>query len=127
MPSVSKDSATANAAGPGTEWRGELDGYTTSLVEVSADADLTELLKGLPGDACPSPHWGYVIKGRMWWLFGDREEAFGPGDAFYVAPGHTSGADAGSEFVIFSPAEVMAEVEAHMMRRAQELQAAAQS
>ena len=48
--------------GAGTEWRGELDGYTTSFVEVAADADLTELLKGLPDDACPSPHWGYVFR-----------------------------------------------------------------
>jgi hypothetical protein len=36
------------------------------------------------------------------------------------APGHTAGADAGSEFLIFSPTEVLAEVEAHMMRRMQE-------
>jgi hypothetical protein len=87
---VSKESAKANRAGPGTEWRDELDGYTVSLVEVSADADLTELLKGLPGDACPSPHWGYVLKGRTWFRSTDREESFGPGDAFYLALGHTS-------------------------------------
>lgn len=121
MPKVSKQSATPNSDGPGTEWRADLDGYTASLVEVSADADLTELLKGLPNDQCPSSHWGYVLKGRMWFRDGEREESFGPGDAFYVRPGHTSGADKGSEFVVFSPTEVMADVEAHMMRRAQEL------
>ena len=123
VPKFSKQTATPMTEGPGTEWRSDLDGYTGSVVEVSQDADLTELLKGLPNDQCPSPHWGYVLAGRMWWRFDDREESFGPGDVFYVAPGHTSGADAGSEFVIFSPTEVMAEVEAHMMRRAEAMHA----
>ena len=124
MPSVSKDSTAGIDEGLGTEWRGELDGYTCSIVATSADVDLTALLQGLPNDQCPSPHWGYVSTGRMWFRSTDREESFGPGDAFYVKPGHTAGADAGTEFVVFSPAEVMAEVEAHMMRRAQELQGA---
>ena len=126
MPRVSKESTTGIDEGPGKEWRSELDGYTVSFVETSADADLTDLLKGLPNDQCPSPHWGYVIKGRMWFLVDDRKEAFVPGDAFYVPPGHTSGADGGSEFLIFSPTEVMADVEAHMMKRAAELYGAAE-
>ena len=121
MPKVSRSSVTPNTIGPGTEWVADLDGYSVSIVETSQDADLTELLKGLPGDQCPSPHWGYVVKGRVWFRSSDREESFEPGDAFYVAPGHTSGADADSEFVSFSPAEVIAEVEAHMMQRAKQL------
>jgi hypothetical protein len=121
MPNLSKQSVTPNTQGPGTEWAGELDGYSVSIVAVKGDTDLTPLLKGLAGDQCPSPHWGYVFKGRIWFRDGDTEEKFGPGDAFYVAPGHTAGADGGSEFVTFSPAEVMREVEAHMMRRAQEM------
>ena len=121
MPSVSKKGSTPiDQGGAGTEWRADLDGYTTSFVELRADGDLTELLKGLPGDACPSPHWGYVFAGRMWFRSPGKEESFGPGDAFYVEPGHTSGADAGTEFVIFSPTEVMAGVEAHMMQRLQQ-------
>src|SRR5437870_1265100 len=65
MPKVSKDGASPiDQGGAGTEWRGELDGYTTSFVEVRVDSDLTELLRGLPGDVCPSSHWGYVFKGR---------------------------------------------------------------
>lgn len=121
MPKLSKQSVKPNTDMPGSEWAANLDGYSTSIVEVTADTDLTPLLQGLPGDACPSPHWGYVIKGRLWFRSGDRTEEFGPGDAYYVAPGHTSGADGGSEFVNFSPSEIMAEVEAHMGRRAQEL------
>ena len=124
MPKVSKSSTTMQDHGDhGKEWGAELDGYSASFVEVGVDADNTPLLKGLPGDQCPCPHWGYVLKGRMWWRFDDRTEEIGPGEAFYVEPGHTSGADAGSEFVIFSPSEIYAEVNAHMGRRAQELMA----
>ncbi|MCA1833445.1 MAG: hypothetical protein ABR548_01640 [Actinomycetota bacterium] len=123
MPKMSRESTTPDAQGPATEWRAELNGYTASIVKLDADGDLTELLKGLPGDHCPSPHWGYVFKGRMWFRDGDQEEAFGAGDAFYVNPGHTSGADEGTEFVVFSPTEIMSGVEAHMMQRAKELSA----
>ena len=122
MPKLTKSAVPPNSEGPGTEWRSELDGYIVSLVKVDADADLTELLKGLPGDQCPSPHWGYVTKGSLWWRYDmDRNETIEAGEAFYVPPGHTSGANAGAEFVVFSPAETMGEVEAHMARRAQEL------
>src|SRR5437867_9487786 len=121
MPRLSKQGVEPNTEMPGKEWAADLDGYSVSIVEVNADTDLTELLKGLPGDQCPAPHWGYVIAGRTWFRSGSGEESFGPGDAFYVAPGHTSGADDGSEFVVFTPSEIMAEVGAHMARRAQEL------
>lgn len=121
MPKLSKQSGPGNDQGVGVEWAGTLDGYTVSIVETKADADLTPLLQGLPNDQCPSPHWGVVSKGRVWFRSDHGEESFGPGDAFYVAPGHTSGADGGSEFVVFSPAETMAEVEAHVAKRAQEL------
>jgi hypothetical protein len=91
MPSMSKDTGTRTDWGePGVEWRADLDGYVTSFVTVGSDVDLTPLLQGLPGDVCPSPHWGYVFKGRTWWRFADREETFGEGDAYYVPPGHTS-------------------------------------
>lgn len=123
MPQVSKASAAhVDQMGPGTEWHEELGEYKVGFVKVTADADLTELLKGLPNDQCSCPHWGYVQKGRIWWRFGDREEVHEAGDAFYVPPGHTSGAGADSEFVIFSPSELIKTVEAHMMRRAQQLQ-----
>jgi len=122
MPKHSKESAQPMDMGAlGVEWRADLDGYVIEFVTVSQDVDLTPLLQGLPNDQCPSPHWGYVFKGRMWWRYGDREESINPGEAFYAVPGHTSGADAGSEFVIFSPAEVLAEVEANMNKRAAQL------
>jgi hypothetical protein len=125
MPKLSTLSAEAVDLGIGTEAAAELGGYKVSYVNVNEDTDLTPLLQGLPDDKCPCPHWGYVFKGRMWWRLGDHEESHEAGDAFFVPGGHTSGADAGSEFVIFSPTEQMAPVDEHIRRRAEELQSAA--
>ena len=123
MPKLSKQSAEEMRQGPGTYWAGQLGGYTTNLVINAQDADLTPLLQGLPDDKCPSPHWGYVFKGTMWWRYADgHEEVIREGEAFYAPPGHTAGASGGSEFLVFSPSEIMGPVEAHMAKRAQELQ-----
>jgi hypothetical protein len=73
MARFSKRDVTPSQQGPGTEWRTDLDGYTVSMVAVEADTDLTELLRGLPGDVCPSPHWGVVTRGSMWFRAGAHE------------------------------------------------------
>ena len=46
-----------------------------------------------------------------------------PGDAFYVPPGHLQRADAGTEYLQFSPAKEMAEVEQQVMKNMQAMQA----
>ena len=127
MAKVSKQSAAKfeDWGPPGKEWSQVLDGQHVSFVEVGEDADLSPLLVGLPNDQCQCPHWGYVLKGRNWFRYGGSEELHEAGDAFYVPPGHTSGAFAGAEFVIFSPEKEMAEVQAHMERRVRELQTSA--
>ena len=48
---------------------------------------------------------GYVIKGKVAFRSGDREEVFEAGDAYYVGPGHTPVLYAGTEVVEFSPTE----------------------
>jgi hypothetical protein len=70
------------------------------------------------------PALGVRLKDRVWFRSDVGEDSYSPGDAFYVSAGHTSGADADSEFLIFSLSEQISEVEAHMARRAQELQSA---
>ncbi len=126
MPKLSKDTA-ANVTDMGPAGVGrwtELGGYRGEIVTVAQDTDLTPLLKGLPNDQCQCPHLGYVFAGRIWFRTDDGEESVTAGEAFYFGAGHTSGADAGTEFVIFSPSDKVAELEAHMMARAQELQSA---
>lgn len=58
----------------------------------------------------------------MTWCFADHEEVFEAGDAYYVPPGHAPKADAGSEFVQFSPSEQLQAVEQAMMERMREIQ-----
>jgi len=126
MPKVSKETATRVQELPqGKEWTKDLDGYSVSIVTVGGAADLTPLLKGLPNDQCQCPHWGYVFKGSMWFDDGKTRDVIEAGNAFYIPAGHTSGASDNTEFVIFSPTEMMEELEAHMAKRAQELQNAA--
>jgi len=126
MPKVSRDSAehVEHMGEAGADHWSDLGGYRAEFVTVKQDTDLTPLLAGLPNDECQCAHLGYVLKGRMWFRSGGREESCAPGDAFYFTPGHTSGADAGSEFVIFTPSDQAAELAAHMMKRAQELRSA---
>jgi hypothetical protein len=126
MPKVSKESAAETADhGVVEEWREDVaGGYTVSFVSFRQDIDGTPLLKGLPGDSCHCPHWGYVLKGRLTYRFADHEEVFEAGDAFYLPPGHVPLATAGSELVQFSPSDELKVVEATMMRNMQPLQGA---
>lgn len=104
MPKASRETASERTDGPGFAARYETfeGGYTVGFETFTEDADLTPLLKGLPGDRCPSPHWGYVIKGTLTYI-GDQREAIEGGEAFYVPAGHTLTADAGTEVIFFSP------------------------
>jgi mannose-6-phosphate isomerase-like protein (cupin superfamily) len=107
------------------EVRGEdLDGYRTEFVSIRQGHDLAPLLKGLPDDHCQCPHWGYVFKGKLTWRFGDHEEVVEAGDAYYAPPGHAPEAEAGSEFIQFSPAEQLREVEETIMKNMKEMQGA---
>jgi cupin domain len=123
MPKVSKDSAAhVEDHGQVEDRHEDVDGYTINFVSFREDIDGTPLLRGLPGDSCQCPHWGYVLKGRLTFRFADHEEVFEAGDAFYLPPGHVPLADADSEYVQFSPAEPLRETEAAMMRNMQAMQ-----
>ena len=125
MPKVSRESAAqVEDHGPVEERHEDVDGYTIQFVSFRADIDATPLMKGLPGDACPCPHWGYVVKGRVTYRFADHDEVFEAGDAFYLPPGHIPLADAGSEILQFSPAEQLHVVAETMTRNAMQMQQA---
>jgi hypothetical protein len=44
--------------------------------------------------------------------YDQEQEEYGAGDAFYMSPGHIPAAEAGTEFVIFSPKDELAATEA---------------
>jgi hypothetical protein len=125
MPKVSRDSAAnVERHGPVDDRNEDLDGYTVNFVTFDADIDGTPLLKGMPADNCPCPHWGYVLKGRVTYRFADHDEVFEAGDAFYLPPGHIPIVDAGCELVQFSPADQLRQVTEQMTANMQAAQGA---
>jgi hypothetical protein len=106
MPKVSRATAPqVEDAGVMVGHYGELDGYTVGFEHFRQTADAAPLFKGLPDDRCQSPHWGYVVKGRITFRFADREEVYETGDAYYAPPGHVPAIEAGTELVEFSPTD----------------------
>jgi hypothetical protein len=125
MPKVSLESATQGGDyGPVFEKSEDVDGYTVNFVTFRQDLDQGPMLKGLPNDECHCPHWGYVFKGRLTFRSGDHEDVFEAGDAFYLPPGHVGVAnEPGTEYLMFSPSEQLAEVTAVVMKNMQAMQA----
>ena len=125
MPKVSKDTATKGGEfGPVTDRSDELQGYTVGFTEFHADIDGTALVKGLPDDRCQCPHWGYVFKGKLVFEYADGEETYEAGEAFYAPPGHVPVLHAaGTELVMFSPAEELRKTEEVIAKNMQAMQA----
>ena len=85
---------------------------------------LAPLLRGLPGGQCHCPHWGYVFKGRLTWRFADHEEVYEAGRRVLRPAGpHAAWPRPGAEFVQFSPAEELREVDAAITRGLKAMQA----
>ena len=125
MPKVSKQSAAhVEHVGPVEDRHEDVHGYTIDFVSFSDDIDATPIMQGLPNDNCSCPHWGYVLKGRMTFSFGDHDEVIEAGDAFYLPPGHIPKVAAGTEMVQFSPTEQLNEVSRHMTENMQRMQSA---
>lgn len=79
-----------------------------SMIVCHKTLDISPLLKGLPSDLCQCPHWGMILKGRKLVKYVDHEEILESGDAYYMAPGHTTVTDAGTEWLEFSPCKELA-------------------
>jgi hypothetical protein len=83
----------------------ELGGYLVEFTTFRADADATPFFKGLPDDRCQSPHWGYVLRGKLTFRYSEHDEIYESGDAYYAPPGHIPVVAADTEIVEFSPTE----------------------
>ena len=95
----------------GEEWGGQLVRHLT----LPPGADFRPLFQGLPGDACQSSHWGYVLEGAICVRFADgTEETSRAGDLYYWPGGHTGWTDEGVTFLEFSPAEDLRPVLEHV-------------
>jgi mannose-6-phosphate isomerase-like protein (cupin superfamily) len=115
MPFTSRETAKEQDFGQAIDRTAELEGYSCSFVTIQQTHSLKDMLAGLPNGQCHCPHWGYLLSGRMSVDYGDRSEEYRAGDAFYMPAGHVPTADAGSEFVIFSPADELKATEEAIM------------
>lgn len=126
MPKVSRTSIEhVEEHGPVEERWEDVGDTRIQFVSFKTDVDATPLLKGLPGDHCSCPHWGYVFAGLIRFRFGDHEEVYEAGDAFSVEGGHVPAAEAGTEYLSFSPAKELAVVTKAMIANAQLMMAQA--
>lgn len=98
--------------GISAEW-GEME---VSFRSFAAGFDARPLVKGLPDDRCPCPHWGYMISGRMDLGITGESVIVGPGDAFYMAPGHVPVFLEDTEFFEVSPRDAMRVVQEVVQR-----------
>jgi hypothetical protein len=123
MPKLSKTDAKDVMEVEGYEGHfGELLDYTVGFETYTADADLSDLFKGLPDDRCQCPHWGVVLKGRLKYTSDDGEMVVEAGEAYYVPAGHLPYLYAGTEVIEFSPTgelhETLAVIEKNMAQNA---------
>lgn len=120
---IAKDDIPAVIDAPGAVARvqpdfGDASGYgriSGEYFSLGAGADIAPLLKGLEGDLCQAPHWGYVLQGALTITYADgTEELIKSGDLFYWPPGHTVRVGEDAEVILFSPQEEHNRVIDHM-------------
>ena len=94
---------------------GKIVGEYYSLGE---GTDLAPLLKGLEGDLCQAPHWGYLLEGEITVTYADgSDETVNGGDLFYWRPGHTVKVGKDAELVFFSPQKEHCAVVEHVRKQ----------
>jgi hypothetical protein len=123
---IAKDNVPVKIDAPGAVARqtsgfGDATGYGLMGAEyfsMAAGTDIAPLLKGLDGDACHAPHWGYMLQGKVTVHYLDgAEEDVAAGDLFYWPPGHSVRVGEDAEFVLFSPHDEHTQVMDHINRK----------
>jgi hypothetical protein len=100
---------------------GDVSGFDTISGEyftLAAGVDTTPLFRGLEGDLCQCPHWGFVLRGQLTTTAADgTQETVKANDLFYWPPGHNVKVDADAEIVMFSPEKEHTRVIQHMIEK----------
>jgi len=123
---VAKDNVEVRMEIPGAVIRqrtefGDVRGFDKISAEyftLSAGVDTSPLFKGLEGDLCQCPHWGFVLRGQL--VTTDAKgarETVNANDLFYWSPGHNVKVDADAEIVMFSPQREHSQVISHMIEK----------
>jgi hypothetical protein len=93
--------------------------YTAYFERMAAGTDYRRFY-----DRCDCPHFGYVFKGKLRFVYeGGREEIVSAGEMYYISPGHAFQALEDTETVEFSPT---AAYRAHVDKVASNMAAAGQ-
>jgi hypothetical protein len=93
-----------------TEW-GDM---AVRFARVPAGTDMGPVLAGLPGDRCPSPHWGIVLSGAVRVTAADGTETVTrAGEAYWWPAGHTAVMDEETSFLEIGPVEPMRRFSEH--------------
>ena len=81
---------------------------------VPAGADFGPVLRGLPGDRCPSDHWGIVLEGEIHVTYADgTEEVTRAGDVYHWPAGHTARTVERTVFIEVGPQAEMRQFSDH--------------
>lgn len=123
---IAKNNVDVKMEIPGAVLRQQLDfGDSTGYGKISgeyfslaAGVDTTPLFKGLDGDLCQCPHWGFVLQGRI--TTTDKrgaQETVETNDLFYWPPGHNVQVEEDAEIVMFSPQHEHTVVIDHMIEK----------
>ena len=123
---ISKDDVDVKMQIPGAVIRQHMDfGDATGLGKISceyfslsAGVDTTPLFQGLEGNSCQSPHWGFVLRGRLTTTDDHGvQETVNANDLFYWPPGHNVRVEEDAEIVMFSPQHEHSIVINHMLEK----------
>lgn len=120
---VAKEDVDVQMDIPGAKLRQRMDfGDATGYGKISgeyfslaAGVDTTPLFVGLNDNACHSPHWGFVLRGKITTTdLNGQEETVNTNDLFYWPPGHNVKVIEDAELIMFSPQHEHKEVIDHM-------------
>lgn len=123
---VAKDEVDMRLQLPGAVIRqrmgfGSVAGYDQISGEhfsLAKGVDTTPLFKGLAGDLCQCPHWGYVLEGEITTTDAEgRTETVRKNDLFYWPPGHNVHVDQDASIIMFSPQHEHSRVIDHMIAK----------
>jgi hypothetical protein len=119
MTAITRNDAPIAIEAGGVELRmREVGGdVTVAFARLPKGTDMAPAVKGLPGDMCQCPHWGYLLKGRLRMRTARGDETYEAGQAFYWPPGHVPEALEDCEYVDFSPPPEFHEVIDHVKSR----------
>ncbi|MGW0117612.1 hypothetical protein [Streptomyces sp. NPDC003327] len=120
MTSFTREDTPVAMEGDGLDFRMQEAGgdMTVAFIHLPQGTDLGPALKGLEGDLCQCPHWGYLFKGRIRMRTADGEETYEAGQAYYWGPGHAPEALEDSDVVEFSPTAEFTAVIDHVKAQA---------